>query len=251
MFMMKIFVCSLSFYFIAFTQSHVFVYKTKSNAVISSVEDHIIHNVIALYNKNHEDSLVLTFRRFNSFKEMLNTFNADSRVYTHSILCVNRMTITDKRKHFYDFSSKYIPGKLVYFKRNQDKKTLNQNEVVGFISGTVQEEIVKKLKKEHTFLYKPFPISQALFRAVGNQSVTVGIAENISVWERNTFHIIKDVEFQAGDGYGIMYPKGSKLNTRLNKYLLYYMKSQRFRKLLEVKYNKEISHYFLKALFSS
>ena len=245
-----VFLCILTS--ISFTQNKIQVYTSIDKVTMSKIEIEILKNVFQLYNKSNNTNLEFEVNIFKTFGKMLSAFELNTKKNKHTLLAMNRITITEERKKNVDFSIRYVPGKLVFItkKKGSNQIVLNKNKTVVYVENTVHEIVAKKLNKKYGIRIYPVKTSIDLYQELIDNKYDYGISENVSIWEKEEFKIIEEIEFQEGEGYGIMYPKGSKLKKMFDKYLLYFMKSTKFKKLLSEYYGEDVKQYFIKSMLT-
>ena len=243
----------LSFIALSISQTEITIYRTSANLLMNKIEEEIINNTFELYNKNNSEKLTYKFHNVVNFGNMLKQFDLKAKYNPDHIMLVNRITVTSAREVKYLFSSIYAPGKEVLVKRISDKRPLklNENTKIIFIKNTAHEKSMRFLKNKYSIIPILVNSTREMYQKLENEKYDYGIADNVSIWEKQNYEIVHEIEYQNGKGFGIMYPKISKLRDKLDRYLLYYLRSNRFKKLLTKSYGKFVREYFLKALLKS
>jgi ABC-type amino acid transport substrate-binding protein len=243
----------LFFFSVTISQNEIIVYRTSANMLMNKIEEEIIINTFDLYNKKNNNLLSYKFKSFAKFGDMQNEFDLVSTLKPNSILTINRITISKEREEKYRFSSIYAPGKEVLVKRVSDKRPfqLSNRTKILYIKNTAHENSMKYLKQKYSIIPYPTVSTTEMFQRLESDKYDYGIIDNVSIWTKNNYEIVHEIEEQNGKGFGIMYPKNSKLRDKLDKYIQYYIRSSKFKILLTKSYGKEVRNYFLKAIMET
>jgi len=240
-----LFCCTL--FYISFSQTKIKLLSLTAGFRVDSIEHQIITNTLRLYNKNAQEKLILQIDTVPTFFSLLTSIDSVPPDEYHTTLAMGTITNTPERRIKYDFSSVYIPSKEVLVARDRIPSfsiTNISGKRVGYQRSTIEEKRIKRLKT----IYPITPIGFVLYGDKGNALATgrvdFTLEDNIAVWDNPRFYIVHEFKDQAGKGISIMYPKGSVLRKKLDKYLRYYLKSPSFNALVERAFGKEIAHYF-------
>jgi len=241
-------VLTLSLFFQIQTDT-VHVIVSDNDNVMGKIEENILKNIFRLHNKSSSSKLIYKLVKYPTYGASMNVFKTKSYKNKHRIFTINQVTITKEREKFYDFSTPYAPVKEVILAQKKVPFKPNASTRIGFLKFAVHAVSIKKLRKIKSFTPVPFETNKHMEQALIDKKVDFIYSENVSVWNSKVFRIVYTPAYQNGTGYGIMYPKGSSLKDVLDKYLIYYMKSAKFKQLVTRLYDKSVSEYFAKQLF--
>jgi hypothetical protein len=198
------------------------------------------------YNRMNPDKIFFIYKDLNDFKKAFKLFEESKD--NHHMLYINGVTITKERKKKFDFSIPYFPirpaavapkyknmvGINVYDKKYSIAARINTSNM------KYAEEISKKT-------------GQVLIRINTNDSldsffrsnkVDLYITDAIAPWlqeDLQLIHIYKEVD---ANGYGILYPKGSKLKKKLDKTIKHILSSPDYFKIIKKVIPKINYRYF-------
>jgi ABC-type amino acid transport substrate-binding protein len=228
---------------IALSQKEVVILVDHDSTIVDVIEQNIIKNVFEILNKKEPNSKYSYRFEQVTFDQIFKQLRDDS---SHVIMSLSTITVTEKRKEIYDFSSIYIPSSTVIFalKSEKHKNWKKPDTKIGYQKNTIHEQIIFSLKEKYEIIPIPYNSYTDIESAIRNKQIPFSLGDNTEVWNQNGFEILERTEIQNGTGVAILYPKGSNLKKKLEKYLYYYVHSKIFYQFLKQTYGNEISKYF-------
>ena len=179
------------------------------------------------YNRKHQDKIELKFQGLKNFKAAFDLLE-DNRENDY-ICYINNVTITIERKKKFDFSYPYFPVRPAAITAKDSPLNISniydKKYKVGAIKSTINfkyaEEIVKKTNQKFVSIAEYDNLNLIFKRG----DIDFYIGDAISPWLRDDIkllHIYKEI---GEGGYGILYPKGSKLKKRFDNTIKYLLSS--------------------------
>lgn len=235
------------------SQNKISVYLTESGTTIGEIEKEIVQNLFKLYNSRSSEKLDYELVSISSFSVFLKKINQIPFSQKDQVMALGQVTITDERKKSFSFSRAYIPSKevLITLKENNSDFTLSTKRKVAAIKGTIHEKIMRSMEKQHAFKPILFLNFHNMQQALLRKDIDYMYGDNIDVWNDKKLKIAKVLKKQKGEGLGIVYHKDSMLNKRFESYLLYFLKSEKFKQLIRSYYGKDVSDYFMRSFRAS
>jgi polar amino acid transport system substrate-binding protein len=231
------------------SQEELIIVKTDYQSKIQTIEQDILNNVLALYKKRAGKNLKLRFIGSKDFSKLFSMVDSLASSNKDNTLLLTAVTITKERLRKYDFSVPYMPAKDVIFGKKD--KWENGEWVfgamrIGYTNKSVQEKIAKAYKVKYGVQIKAFHSWEHMVEGLHKNEIDAGLMDNVSVWADDRLMVIKDVEkeYQQGNGFGILYPKGSALKAKLDPIIRYYIKSQKFYAFCAKQYGREVADYY-------
>lgn len=135
-------------------------------------------------------------------------------------LALSQVSITDDRKKVVDFSVPYFSsdiGVLVKKSKAVDEKSIKEM-VIGVQQGTTGADFAEKLKLKTAA--KVFPDTPTMFTALAAGQIDVAMTDTAIVLGQATESKGKLVvagQYNTGETYGAVYPKGSKNGAEFDK----------------------------------
>lgn len=237
--------------FVATSQENIRFVMIGESTVIQEIEVDIIHNLISIYNRRNNAQLTYEIDTVGYFHSMFDALDKiKNLVDKNHVVAISSISNTMGRRKLYDFSSIYLPSKDVIFtlKSNENEEWRTKGTRIGYQIKTTMEKHIINLKKSHNVVGVKYKAYRERFDALLNKTIDFSLADNVELWKDKQVKIIHEIEVQSSLGISMMYPKGSKLKDRLDKYLKYYTKSPKFLMLIHNKFGKDISAYFRKNL---
>jgi ABC-type amino acid transport substrate-binding protein len=229
------------------------IHSVEEGTIIEKIENTLISDVLDLLSKRNGKKLKYEVRQHKTFADLMVFFaKGNSDIDLH--LAINSITITKAREAFLDFSHPYVPTREVLICKMHRGDNLNHlisNSMVGYNTGTIQDISVKKLQEKFKFNAIGYSLHAVKEDDLLQGKLDFMIGDNINVWNDNRMHIVEELEYQSGEGFGIAYFKGSKLKKEIDPILKYYLRSAKFRKLTAQHFGDDISDYFARVLFTT
>lgn len=217
---------------------HVFRFQfDKESAVF---EEKILSGIIDMVNVKEGYTFKLLYHEEKSFKNLFSKLN--EKKYHDNGLSISSITINDKRKLKYDFSPRYLPIRyaIVALKKNKEINWKAKKHKVGYIIGTTDEKFVKKYQSQYHFKIMPYNNSSEKILALKNGDIDIILSEIVSTFKDKELVIIDNILLEDY-GYGIMFPKNSKLVALFKPYIEYYSNSKKYYRLLRKSYGNDIA----------
>jgi ABC-type amino acid transport substrate-binding protein len=234
-------------------QKDIYIYRTIPHISISHIEESILKNAVLLFNKSNPlNELKINYKMYDNFGIMIKDFKlACKDDITSSIMVADILNITEDRKNNFTFSEKYLPSQEIFYKRGSDKTpfSLIKDKNIAYMTNSVTESSVAYYKEKTNANFIGVNSTIDILNGVKSKKYDYGIDEYITIWEEPLLQCAKEIGRNIRLGYGFMYSKDSILKDQLDKYIIYYIKSAKFHKLLEKKYSVEIKNYFVKSMF--
>lgn len=233
-----------------FSQETITFLRTVDDTTVRQIESEIIKNVFEMYNVKTESNLKYQFKNITPFPSIFSELKkAETSSLKHTLAGMNSISNTLERKQTFDFSSIYLPAFDVVFSLKETTADWNKkNTKISYHLGTTQETTFQRLKKEHEITGVPFLLFKDRLNSLFLGDVRFSLGDNVEVWDDKRFKVVHSMPYKKGTGFGIIYPKGSNLNARLDRYLVYYIKSAKFHTLIREKFGVDVSIYFRKNL---
>ena len=249
---MQRFLAFLLFITIVQTQTLV-INAVEEGTLIEKIEKTLIEDVLRLLSKRKGKKISFRWQNHNTFKDLID-FSKRTDVDKNLHFSLSSITITEERKKYLDFSYPYVPTREVLIckmHRGHNLEHQINNSKIGYNSGTIQDLSVKHFKRKYKFKAIDYKTHAVKEDDLLHGRLDFMIGDNINVWNDSRMHIVFDLEYQSGQGFGIAYFKGSKLKNEIDPILKYYLRSAKFRKLTSEHFGDDISDYFAKVLFTA
>lgn len=139
---------------------------------------------------------------------------------------MSSITINDDRKQTYDFSLPYFlsTNKILVPENSQIKNAKDlKNKVVAVQNGTTGQAAIEKLFGKNNENLKKFENNNLAIMELNSGGADAVVADNavVEVYAKNNpekkLKVIEDSENFDSEFYGLMFPKGSKLKTDIDK----------------------------------
>ena len=227
------------------SQKTIEVFVDNDDTVINFIEKEILFNVFKLYNAKNKNKLSYKIIKVN-FKDIFRLLEFDE---SNLKMSLSSITVSSERLKKFSFSNLYIPTKTVVFSLNKNQNW--KDKVIGYQQSTIHEIIANDIKQNYKNKIKAYKQYDELLSAIYDGKLEFAISDNIEVWNDKRLKIVSETQMQIGKGIAIMYPKNSVLKDTFNKYLIYYLKSAKFTRLIRTKFGKDVSEYFRKNLIQN
>ena len=235
----------LSLFFLSLFQTDTIIVYTKV-----PLENSMNHGILSLvknrYNKENNDKIHFVFKDLNHFERAFKLF--DEAKGNDSILYMNGVTITEERKKKFDFSIPYFPIRpAAMVTKDMDITEINIFDPklrIAARSNTSNMKHAERISKRTGQKLIKISSTDSLERYYKNNLIDVYITDAVAAWtEKNLklVHIYKEIE---ANGYGMLYPKGSRLKERLDKTLKKVISSPDYYKLIKKLIPKINYRYF-------
>ena len=247
---MKKYIVSIILVLSVFTQNTVSIITNNSPTSLRNFEHDFIKQVVNLFNAQNENKLKLKFVYKQTYNELFNTIKESRK--SKFICAIRAITITENRKEIYDFSYPYMPIKQVLITMKTRKYKINnwKNSKYTIYANkrTVHWVNMLKLVKKYSFkMYKPNANEKRaniILSELRENKIDFYVGDMIDVLNYDFLSILDHFEGALLSEYGMIYPKGSTLKTKLDKYIKYFVKSRLYYKLLVKHFGQDIANYF-------
>jgi hypothetical protein len=223
------------------------VYHSDTETLIGKIERRLINEVIDLHNKSEEIKFKLIYKEIPTFSQLISLIYSKKENEKDKFIAVGQITVNYERKEKYDFSIPYVPTKEVIIAAKKNNNGLSDNATIGFLINTIQAKSIQKFSKVRIKKIA-FDDYTKMFKAILNNEIDYCLGDNIDVWNHESLHIVEELTNQQGEGFALLYLKDSELKKGLDPYITYYLKSTKFKFLIEKLYGKEVRDYFIKNL---
>jgi ABC-type amino acid transport substrate-binding protein len=229
--------------FLLFSQS-VTVLISPDKDKFTLFEKELAEALIKLYNSNNSASLTVNFLE-KTFGDMFPEI--DKADASSMIMGIQTISINAERKKKYDFSAPYMTNRFTMTKMKNNPKqktTMDVDAVIGALKGTIYQQIVIDRKYNTRQKFKIFDSKIDIANALKNKEIDFWLTDYIDIW---TFDLAaSDLKIGDPDKFGILFPKGSKLNVSMSKTTEYFLRSSVYYALIRKHLGEEAANYFQK-----
>lgn len=231
------------------------IYTQTSSNDFRIFEQRLIQEIIDLYNLKNEKKLNIIFHEVDNFPKLFDVLEtAIPTGKQHSVMSINKISDTEKRRLEYDFSVPYMINKYVVLRLKSraditEKSIFKKGYNVGIVKNTIYTEIAKELDKNKTLRYTYFLNNESCATALKDKKIDLYFSDYVDTWIYN-LEIVKVLKPEIDDKLAILFPKGSDLQKKLDKTIRYYVKSAKYYNLIRAVFGKERMLFYKQMIFS-
>ena len=244
----KLLILSLCIVFSYSQEKIINVFHSDVETLIGKIERRLIYEIIDLHNKKELIKYKIVYKEIPTFSQLISIIYSKKAKDKERFIAIGQITVNNDRKKKYDFSIPYVPTKEVIITTKNNSSGLSINSRVGFLLNTIQAKSIQKLSKKIRIKQFAYNEYGKMFEAILQNDIDFCLGDNIDVWNHERLKISKELDEQQGEGFALLYLKNSELKDELDQYISYYLKSTKFKFLIEKLYGKSIRDYFIKNL---
>jgi ABC-type amino acid transport substrate-binding protein len=221
-----------------FSQKSVFVTCVLFEDKYSYFERELIQEVIGIYNIKNNLSLKVQYIDLISLDKMFKIKDNDTME-----LSIYGWTITKQRNDIFLITKPYLYSSSVILKL-KNKITTNLKNI-GIVKLSSHELYKNQLKNYNIHEFDNF---KKMISALESREIDAIVSDITIYWAYSKkYKIVKYIEQETSDKYGILFPRSSKYFNKFNESFNYYIDSIKFLKLLRKHFGQEAVRFYNKS----